>query len=349
MAKRKLLFGDQSIGEQLGAPSVMPLAHYQAALKQAMSSQTNNEQILPKSDPQNLDSAGISSPSESKPKLSQKLFGYDEPNSHPLDEYGLERPKVHHEGILSKIAGIGLPALVGLAGGAGVGPGLLTGFLGERGREAALNKQETQAYNKARADAYQADKLQQEMDLKGRSLDETIRGHNLENARDLAKIGIEKEKLTKAGDDYDLNKIYVKSAVPKLVNKQSILNTLKSTLSEYNSALQKGDNEQAYILGQRALKTINSPEGADAIGKEESERLGSQLKMFRQPFAIPGDIGVGRKLPEFGQSLQDTIDVLEGSVGQGVSQIKNPASVFNNQSQRPNVRKTKSGLQYEVE
>lgn len=182
MAKRKFLFGDQGITDQLNAPEGMSLDFLhggmpQQALKQAMAAQTNTDQIQPKINPENLDSAGAEAHAQFKPKFSQKLFGYDEPNSQPVDEYGLEKPKVHHEGALSKIAGIGLPALVGLAGGVGLLPGIATGFFRERGREAAGNKQESQAYNTSRAAAYQADKLQKELDLKTNAQNEAAR-HN---------------------------------------------------------------------------------------------------------------------------------------------------------------------------
>lgn len=338
MAKRKFLFGDQGISDQLNAPEGMSLDFLhggmpQQALKQAMSAQTNTDQIQPKADPQNLDSAGATKPSLFKPTTKQKWLGYDEPTS--ADEYGLEKPAKHHEGYLSKIAGIGLPALIGLAGGVGLAPGLLTGFLGERGRESALNKQESQAYNKSRADAYQADKLQKELDLKTAAQEETA-AHN----RMMEYIGLTNANKPSAANQVSPENIFIRSAIPKLVNKQNILNTLQSTLDEYNAALKSGNEEAAYAIGQRALKTINSPEGADAIGREESERLGSQLKMFRAPFGMPGDIGIGRKLPEFGQSLQDTIDVIKGSTSQSINQINDPSSVFG----KKNLNKQSKGV-----
>lgn len=173
LAKRGLLFGDESAADQLESPRLMPLDD--SPLRQAMSAQTNTDQIQPKADPENLDSAGATRPSLFKPTTKQKWLGYDEPTS--ADEYGLEKPAKHHEGYLSKIAGIGLPALIGLAGGVGLAPGLLTGFLGERGREAAINKAEAKDYNTARASAFQSDKLQKELDLKTAGQEETAKHH----------------------------------------------------------------------------------------------------------------------------------------------------------------------------
>lgn len=122
---------------------------------------------------------------------------------------------------------------------------------------------------------------------------------------------------------------FSKSLILKTAPKLSILNSLKSSLNEYNAALDRGDDEAAYTIGQRTLKVINSPEGADAIGREESDRLGSQLNLLRMPFKIPGDIGVGRKLPEFGKSLQDTINILDNSIQNSLQQAKNPDNIFN--------------------
>lgn len=182
MAKRKLLFGDQAVADRLETPEVMPLdvsreTMDQTPLKQAMAAQANTDQIQPKADPENLDSTGATKPSLFQPTTKQKWLGYDEPNAQPLDAYGLEKPQKHHEGYLSKIAGIGLPALIGLAGGVGLLPGLATGFLGERGRESAMNRADAKDYNASREAAYQADKLQKELDLKGKTLDESKRHH----------------------------------------------------------------------------------------------------------------------------------------------------------------------------
>lgn len=254
------------------------------------------------------------------------LFGRGD-TSPQYDKYGLQMPQKHESSLFSKILQIGLPAVTGLAGGVGILPGLLSGYAGMKGGEGKEYANDVKSYNNAVAQAFNSDKLSQELGLKTQGLDldaaklaETIRNNK-------AKESLESSKPDRI-DPNTPEQIFIKSAVPKMSGKQSILNTLKSTLEEYNQALNRGDEEAAYTIGARALKTINSPEGADAIGVDEAKRLGSQLNMFRTPFQIPGDYGIGRKLPEFGKSLEDNINVLQKSIDESVSQIKNPSKVL---------------------
>ncbi len=343
--KRKFLFGDQSVGDQLEPPMISSSLDIsretlpQQALKQAMTSQTNTEQIQPKADPENLDSAGQTKPSLFQPTTKQKWLGYDEPNKAPLDEYGLEKPKIHHEGYLSKIAGIGLPALIGLAGGAGLAPGLFTGFLGERGREAAGNKIETQAYNTARASAYQADKLQKELDLRGKTLDETIRSHDLENSRDLAKIGIEREKAARSGE-----KPLSSEAAKTLTLANGALRNIGLIRDKVNS----GSNMVMTSVLDRDLDAMRN-DLKDQIGRLRSGGAIGVVEGRDFEKLIPGPLDSKKtkinKLNRLEQQFSDLSKDIDPSTGVRRSLIA-PTQAPSTSSK---TRTTKSGLQYEVE
>lgn len=254
-----------------------------------------------------------------KSSLKQKLFGYSEPDTQ--DDLGVTVPGERHEGIASKVIQYGLPALFGITSGVGALPALASTFAARTGAKRQAEATETDQYYKNRKSAMELLKEQNDSSLEKDKFGELVR-HN----KAIEGIASEKDK----GLVPELEEYFSKQVISKTAPKLSILNSLKSTLSEYNKALESGDDAAAYAIGQRALKVINSPEGADAIGAEESKRLGSQLNLFRKPFAIPGDyFGVGRKLPEFGQSLKDTINILDKATQNSIQQAKNPKSIFN--------------------
>lgn len=245
-------------------------------------------------------------------------------------------------GIISKILQVGLPALTGLAGGVGILPGLLTGYAGMKAGEYkrqddALDRQLKQdALNKPS----ETERLFQ--NYKGMSDEDRALYGQFQSLRQPAGLTPYQAAMLDRADKRDAREaekppkidpntpeqIFIRDAIHKMTNKQTILNTLQSTLAEYKDALNKGDEQAAYTIGQRALKVMNSTEGADAIGEGEATRLSPQLNMFRTPFQLPGDLGVGRKLPEFGQSLQDTINILQKSIDESAQQIKDPSKVL---------------------
>lgn len=359
MAKRKLLFGDQSfgdqsIGDQLEAPDVMPLnvsreTIPQSALKQAMAAQTNTDQIQPKVRPDNLDSAG-ESPSEFKPKFSQKLFGYDEPNAQPLDAYGLEKPKVHHEGYLSKIAGIGLPALIGLAGGVGLAPGLLTGFLGERGRESAMNRADAKDYNTSREAAYQADKLQKELDLKGKSEADLNDYRNKEIGLGYAKLEADKGEKEKKISDKTAEKrdnlTYAQSAVDKL---DQALQKIPSAGSNLGNIYAQGVNKLSLGNSKYAEPLADVDFYGNILAGDISKQLFSRNTQFEFQKVLKDVIASQHgSAKERAQKIKDLKDFIQTKAD--LMDERNPGSIpVAPQAPQSKLRTTKSGLQYEVE
>jgi hypothetical protein len=102
--------------------------------------------------------------------------------------------------------------------------------------------------------------------------------------------------------------------------KRSIVNSMSGYLSEYDVALakwqkskSKSDYNDVIRIGSQALKTLNSPEGADAIGAEEAKRLGTALEFNWGNLVNPGAV-VGRDLAGFSRQIKNTM----GAIGTGL-------------------------------
>lgn len=110
----------------------------------------------------------------------------------------------------------------------------------------------------------------------------------------------------------------VKDLSKKNASKISIANQLKSTLALFNDP--NTSDDQKITAGRQAIKTLNSTEGADAVGTEEAKRLAGYLDFKLFNITEPGS-PFGRDLPEFGVQVQNTIKSIEDGVARNKSQI----------------------------
>lgn len=120
-----------------------------------------------------------------------RLFGRKEVGG-GTDEYGVHIPGRQKEKIGSKILSYGLPALAGLAGGAGILPGLLAGVAGSRAREDEGYDDDVKAYNTQRGIAQRQEAQAQNIDMKKQGLD--IQNKALGIKDDANKINLFKAK-----------------------------------------------------------------------------------------------------------------------------------------------------------
>lgn len=95
--------------------------------------------------------------------------------------------------LFGKIASYALPALTGLAGGAGIIPGLLSAYLNNRSEENVQRKLDTSS----QAEADRAKKAQAQIDFQNKKLDETL---SETKAHNRAMEGIGKSKEGKEND-----------------------------------------------------------------------------------------------------------------------------------------------------
>lgn len=109
------------------------------------------------------------------------------------------------------------------------------------------------------------------------------------------KTQTEKIKPTLKQEQLPLeNKITVSNLAQKNANKLSIANQIDSVISGWD----KLSDQNKIVQGRQLLKTLNSTEGADAIGTEEAKRLGGLLEYNMLNITEPGPM-FGRDLSGF--------------------------------------------------
>jgi len=79
-------------------------------------------------------------------------------------------------------------------------------------------------------------------------------------------------------------------------SKIAIANQIDSELANFAKFYKSGNKDQAVVAGQNLLKALNSTEGKDAVGAEESKRLAGFLEYHLANVANPG--------PMFGRDLE---------------------------------------------
>ncbi len=109
--------------------------------------------------------------------------------------------------------------------------------------------------------------------------------------------------------------------VSKMADKNASKNAIANSLQAGLEAMQAEQNEDVKIkLGESLLKTLNSPEGVDAIGAEEAKRLGGLLQFKKFNMFEPGSM-FGRDVPEFEGQLGATVDYLREGVKKNQKEI----------------------------
>ena len=84
----------------------------------------------------------------------------------------------------------------------------------------------------------------------------------------------------------------------------------------------KLSDEQKIVQGRQLLKTLNSTEGADAIGAEEAKRLGGLLEYQMMNITQPGPM-FGRDLPGFKEQAMATSKNIKNAVQSNQKIIEN--------------------------
>jgi hypothetical protein len=132
---------------------------------------------------------------------------------------------------------------------------------------------------------------------------------------DVATIkGIVSTKPAELPDDKKRQIADLSSTVAK---KKSIANQIKASIDKFDSAQTEDEKVQ---IGQEMLKVLNSTEGADAIGKDEAERLGGLLKFKMLNFTNPGSV-FGRDLDMFSKNAHSKIDAVNQAAASDQAEI----------------------------
>lgn len=105
-------------------------------------------------------------------------------------------------------------------------------------------------------------------------------------------------------------KVTITDMAKKNVSKLGIANQIDSVMSAWDSY----SDDQKLAQGRMLLKTLNSPEGADAIGAEEANRLGSKLEFAMGNFANSNPTQFGRDLKGFKEQAQNAAKNLKNTI-----------------------------------
>lgn len=176
-------------------------------------------------------------------------------------------------------------------------------------------------------DQYQAQlRHKEDLALRQRQLDEAARARKEQremHEKELKdKMDFEREKWNREREDPSKkskrefeglskeNQTQVEKYASSVAERTSIANLMESQLNAFQNA--KTDDERVKA-GEMMLKTINSPLGRDAVGKEEADRLGSFLKY--KMFNVRGAGSMfGRDFDQFERQLVDQLGSIRQSV-----------------------------------
>jgi len=186
-------------------------------------------------------------------------------------------------------------------------------------RQARLDEQR-QAREQA-ADQLSQDKFQFSKDRAGiqdrlRQEQIDVNRGNLEEIkrRNDAMLQLKRDQLAAKPEPVSIeDKAQISKLAQSTASKTSILNQLQSAGAKFDEALEKGDTDLAVTLGRQMLKTLNSTEGADAVGAEEAKRLGGLLEFKIGNVFEPGSF-IGRDLDKFSEQIKQTSAGIEDAI-----------------------------------
>ena len=102
----------------------------------------------------------------------------------------------------------------------------------------------------------------------------------------------------------------VETLATKNANKIAISNQIDSVLGGWD----KLSDDQKLMQGRQLIKVLNSTEGADAVGTEESKRLGAKLEFAMGNLFNSNHIQFGRDLPGFKEQAGLTSNAIKNAV-----------------------------------
>lgn len=216
---------------------------------------------------------------------------------------------------------------------------------------------EKQAWEKYKAEQDAMWKAK-EIELKNQQLELQKQNVNSQIKTRDQQVNINKSKAANAGRraSGDITKLapderkLVESLSTKTANQIAIKNELDSFISQYDSL----NDKEKITQGRALLKTLNSTQGADAIGVEEARRLGSALEFSLVNLNNPNPLQLGYDLKGFGTQVRQTRDkinetikrnqfeidkIMKRTTNQNFDQPMNQNTTPQNQNVNPNAKK----------
>lgn len=105
------------------------------------------------------------------------------------------------------------------------------------------------------------------------------------------------------------DRAYVTTLETKNANKESIANAIDAVMGQWD----KYSDSEKLQQGRQLIKVLNSSEGQDAVGAEESKRLGAKLQFAMGNLTNDNPFQVGRDLKGFAQDANNTAKSLRAA------------------------------------
>lgn len=122
---------------------------------------------------------------------------------------------------------------------------------------------------------------------------------------DMAKLQMQLQTPHKQFENLPKDKqLTIEELAKKNANKISIRNQINAALAGWD----KLSPDQQVATGRQLIKTLNSTEGADAVGAEEAKRLGGKLEFAMGNFFNSNPTQFGRDLPGFKEQAKNVSD-----------------------------------------
>jgi hypothetical protein len=150
-----------------------------------------------------------------------------------------------------------------------------------------------------------------------------------ESRKELKQMELDAKRANGDGLPIDEKK-FVDTLATKNANKLSIKNQIDATLSGWDSL----SDDQKVVAGRQLIKTLNSTEGADAVGVEEANRLGSKLEFAMGNLFNSNPTQFGRDLEGFKEQATNT----SSSIGKSIA--LNKSAIDKAMGRKPTVPRT---------
>lgn len=105
---------------------------------------------------------------------------------------------------------------------------------------------------------------------------------------------------------------FIENLSSKSATSTSVMFNLENELENFKKARKDGNDDLAVSTGQGMLKQLNSPDNPDAIGREESERIGGYLIYRKGNLFEPGAF-IGRDLDAFEDQVENKLAAMRAS------------------------------------
>lgn len=140
----------------------------------------------------------------------------------------------------------------------------------------------------------------------------------INNSAELAKFVAQQNTPSKQFDNLpEDKKATITDLAKKNAGKTSIRNQIKSVMDRWDSM----PEDQRIAAGQQLIKTLNSTEGADAVGSEEAKRLAGKLTFAYGNFSNDNPTQFGRDLSGFKEQANNVVAAIDGGIKSNQSVI----------------------------